>query len=246
MVSIRQKLVSASQAAKITNGKNNAKKYIVVHETDNTSAGADADAHARLQINGNSRDASWHWQVDDHEAIQSFEHYWECWGAGTYQGNAQGIQVEICVNSDGDFKKAVENAASLIAKILKDENIAIQNVVQHHYFSGKNCPRNIRAGKITWANFLQMITSIETPKPEKPPTESLKYRIVTGTYSTRNAALSVLDIMQKRFGWVAYIEQEGTKYRVKTGTFTGLTAAKSADNKIKTAKLAQVTYIIEA
>ncbi len=65
MVSIRQKLVAATQAAKITNGKNNAKKYIVVHETDNTSVGADADAHARLQINGNSRNASWHWQVDD-------------------------------------------------------------------------------------------------------------------------------------------------------------------------------------
>jgi len=34
----------------MTNGKNNLKKYIVVHETDNTNIGADADAHARLQI----------------------------------------------------------------------------------------------------------------------------------------------------------------------------------------------------
>ncbi|MFJ7647064.1 N-acetylmuramoyl-L-alanine amidase [Lysinibacillus sp. NPDC097279] len=246
MVSIRQKLVPANQAAKITNGKNNAKKYIVVHETDNTSVGADADAHARLQFNGNSRAASWHWQVDDHEAVQSFEHYWECWGAGTYIGNTQGIQVEICVNSDGDFNKAVENAAALIAKIMKDEHISIQNVVQHHYFSGKNCPRNIRAGKVSWTNFLKMITTIETPQPEKPPTESMKYRIITGTYSTRNAAVSVVDVMKKRFGWVAYIEQDGAHYRVKTGTFTGLTAAKSAELKIKTAKLAQVTYIVEA
>ncbi|QQP14783.1 N-acetylmuramoyl-L-alanine amidase [Lysinibacillus agricola] len=149
MVTIRQKLVTASQAVKITNGKNNAKKYIVVHETDNTNIGADADAHARLQVNGNSRQASWHWQVDDKEAVQSFEHYWECWGAGTYIGNKQGIQVEICVNSDGNYLKAVQNAASLIAKIIKDENIALQNIVQHNYFSGKNCPRNIRAGKST-------------------------------------------------------------------------------------------------
>lgn len=246
VVSIRQKLVAATQAAKITNGKNNAKKYIVVHETDNTSVGADADAHARLQINGNSRNASWHWQVDDQEAIQSFEHYWECWGAGTYIGNTQGIQVEICVNSDGDYNKAVKNAASLIAKIMKDENIAIDNVVQHHYFSGKNCPRNMRTGKISWTNFLQMVTSIDTPKPDKPPNELSKYRIITGTYSTRSAAMSVLDIMRKRFGWVAYVEQEESKYRVKTGTFTGITAAKSAENKIKAAKLAQLTYIIDA
>ncbi|WP_107950731.1 N-acetylmuramoyl-L-alanine amidase family protein [Lysinibacillus parviboronicapiens] len=246
MVTIRQKLVSATQAAKITNGKNNAKKYIVVHETDNTSVGADADAHARLQANGNSRDASWHWQVDDKEAVQSFEHYWECWGAGTYIGNNQGIQIEICVNSDGNFNQAVENAASLIAKIMKDENISIHNIVQHNYFSGKNCPRNIRAGKISWSNFLKMITNASTQPPENPPGDTLKYRILTGTYSTRKAAESVLDVMKKRFGWVAYIEQDGAKYRVKTGTFTGMHAAQNAEIKIKTTKLAQVTYIVSA
>jgi len=72
LVTIRQKLVPVSLALTMTNGKNNLKKYIVVHETDNTNIGADADAHARLQINGNSRQASWHWQVDDQEAVQSF------------------------------------------------------------------------------------------------------------------------------------------------------------------------------
>ncbi|MGE7092592.1 N-acetylmuramoyl-L-alanine amidase [Lysinibacillus sp. NPDC048646] len=246
MVTIRQKLVSATQAAKITNGKNNAKKYIVVHETDNTSVGADADAHARLQVNGNSRDASWHWQVDDKEAVQSFAHHWECWGAGNYIGNNQGIQIEICVNSDGNYVNSVENAAILIAKIMKDEHISIQNVVQHNYFSGKNCPRNIRAGKISWSNFLKMITNAGTQQPENPSVEALKYRILTGTYSTRKAAESVLDVMKKRFGWVAYIEQDGTKYRVKTGTFTGMNAAQNAENKIKTTKLAQVTYIVAA
>lgn len=136
-MNIRQKLVSATQAAKITNGKNNAKKYVVVHETDNTRKGADADAHARLQINGNSREASWHWQVDDKEAVQSFEHFWACWAAGTFTGNNEGIHVEICVNSDGNYTNALQNAASLVAKIMKDENIPISKVVQHNYFSGK-------------------------------------------------------------------------------------------------------------
>ena len=69
MVVIRKKLVSASVAAKVTYGKINKKKYIVVHETDNERSGADADAHARLQMNGNSRQASWNWQVDDKEAV---------------------------------------------------------------------------------------------------------------------------------------------------------------------------------
>jgi len=228
----------------MTNGKNNLKKYIVVHETDNTNIGADADAHARLQINGNSRQASWHWQVDDQEAVQSFEHFWECWGAGTYIGNHQGIQVEICVNSDGDYVKAVQNAATLIAKIIKDENIAIENIVQHHFFSGKNCPRNIRAGKVPWSQFIEMIKKASTT--QNPPIETLKYRILTGTYNTFQAAESAAKVMKFTFGWLVYIEQDGSKYRIKTGTFTGMIAVKNAENKIKTAKLAQVTYIKDA
>jgi len=228
----------------MTNGKNNLKKYIVVHETDNTNIGADADAHARLQINGNSRQASWHWQVDDQEAVQSFEHFWECWGAGTYIGNNQGIQVEICVNSDGDYVKAVQNAAALIAKIIKDENIAIENIVQHHYFSGKNCPRTMRTGKVPWSQFIEMIK--KAGNTQNPPVETLKYRILTGTYNTFQAAESAAKVMKITFGWLVYIEQDGTKYRIKTGTFTGMNAVKNAENKIKTAKLAQVTYIKDA
>ncbi|OEC01604.1 hypothetical protein GY31_12280, partial [Lysinibacillus sphaericus] len=141
MSTIRKKLVPDVLANKVSYGKGNAKKYIVVHETDNTRSGADADAHARLQYNGNSRNASWHYTVDDKEAVQSFEHAWRCWAAGSTTGNNQGIQVEVCVNGDGNYPKAMQNAAELVAKIMKDENIPISNVVQHNYFSGKNCPR---------------------------------------------------------------------------------------------------------
>ena len=194
--------------------------------------------------NGNSRKASWHWQVDDQEAVQSFEHFWECWGAGTYIGNHQGIQVEICVNSDSDYVKAVQNAATLIAKIIKDENIAIENIVQHHYFSGKNCPRTMRTGKVPWSQFIEMIK--KAGNTQNPPVETLKYRILTGTYNTFQAAESAAKVMKFTFGWLVYIEQDGSKYRIKTGTFTGMIAVKNTENKIKTAKLAQVTYIKDA
>lgn len=247
MVIIRKKLVSDAQAAKVTYGKGNAKKYIVVHETDNTRSGADADAHARLQYNGNSRDASWHFTVDDKEVVQSFEHTWKCWAAGNGTGNNQGIQVEVCVNSDGDYVKAMQNAAELVAKIMKDEGISINNVVQHNHFSGKNCPRNMRAGKITWTQFIAMVKVASGAVQQlKPVTDNNKYRVMTGTYSTLQAAENVLDVLKHRFGWVAYIEQDGTKWRVKTGTFTGATAAQAGADKIKTAKLAQVANIVVA
>lgn len=46
-------------------------RYITVHETSNTAKGATALAHAKLQQRGNSRQASWHYTVDDKEIYQS-------------------------------------------------------------------------------------------------------------------------------------------------------------------------------
>ena len=102
--------------------------------------------------------------------------------------------MEICVNSDGDYLKAVDNAVNLIAKIIKDENITIQNIVQHNYFSGKNCPRNIRAGKVPWSQFIDRVKSWEY---SNTTSKTQKYRIFTGTYSTLIAAESAAQVMKK-------------------------------------------------
>src|SRR5690625_2203716 len=153
-----------------TYGRINKKRYITIHETANTSRGANAQAHANLQSRGFS--SSFHWQVDDKEAIQSYEHDVACWHAGDGRGNGNlnSIAIEICVNSDGDFRKAVENAVKLTRKIMEDENIPIENVVQHNHWSGKNCPTYLRNGSkgITWSDFISLV------KDEKPSKKSGK------------------------------------------------------------------------
>ena len=63
MVSIKRMIVPERLAKRVTYGGTNQKKYITIHQTGNTSKGADAGAHARLQANGNSRQASWHYTV---------------------------------------------------------------------------------------------------------------------------------------------------------------------------------------
>src|SRR5699024_9404067 len=80
-------------------GKNH-KTVIVLHETANRSAGAGARAHHRLQWNGNSRQASWHYQVDDKEAIQSFSEDLRLWHAGS-TAIAYTIALDMCVKRDG-------------------------------------------------------------------------------------------------------------------------------------------------
>src|SRR5690625_1726862 len=173
MVKVKQQLITSNSR---TYGRNNKKQYVTVHQTGNTSKGANAQAHANLQTNGNVRQASWHYQVDDKQAIQSFDHNDQCWHAGDGRGpgNLNSIAVEICINSDGDYKKAVKNGAELVAKILKDEGLTSKDVRQHYDWSKKNWPAQIRVGKegITWAEFLKMVE--DEPKKANGSTYSVK------------------------------------------------------------------------
>jgi hypothetical protein len=161
MVMTRAMLAPLTKTSPGTNGR----KYITIHETANRTKGANAAAHARLQATGNVRNASWHWQVDDKEAIQSFPHTARCWhaGDGGGPGNYSSIAIEICVNADGDFKRAVRNAAELTRAIMKAEGIPLSRVVQHSHWSGKDCPNFLRDGSqgITWSDFLAMVAGEE-------------------------------------------------------------------------------------
>ena len=161
MVTKRQNLAPV-RSGENCSGHGNGKKFITVHQTGNTNKGANAQMHANLQMRVWT--ASWHWQVDDKEAIQSFPHSVKCWHASDGErgdGNANSIGVEGCINSDGDYKKSVQNMAELVAWIAKEESIPVANIKQHHDFArdNKNCPSQIRAGKedINWTKFIQMV-----------------------------------------------------------------------------------------
>ena len=141
-------------------------QYITIHETDNTSPGANAEAHARLQVRGNDREASWHVQVDDKEAIQSIPFNEVAWAAGdgpNGPGNLTSIHIEICVNEDGNYKKAVQNAAEVTRQLMKQYTIPVSKVVQHNYWSGKNCPQYLRSGEkgVNWSGF---VSSLKEPE----------------------------------------------------------------------------------
>src|SRR5690625_1535180 len=179
MVKIKKQLVPSNIANRVTYGGENSKKYIVIHETANTRAGANANAHARLQASGNSRQASWHYTVDDKEIVQSFDDNKQCWHAGNKYYNQNSIGIEICVNSDGNFKKAVDNAVKLTKHLMDKYKISVDNVIQHNKASGKDCPRYLRAGNkgVTWHDFKAKLSDKKTgstnasktaKKPPKP------------------------------------------------------------------------------
>lgn len=144
----------------------NTRKFITIHETANTSVGANSDAHANFINNGAME--TWHYTVDSEKAIQHYYHTTSCWAAGTYNGNTQSINIEMCVNSDGDYEKTIANTVSLVKQIMKQENIPVSHVVQHNYWSGKDCPTQLRDGRngINWNGFIAKIKGTST-KPKK-------------------------------------------------------------------------------
>lgn len=143
-------------------GTNNQKKYITIHETDNTSETANAQAHANLQRNGYK--VSWHYQVDQSTIIQSFPHEYQLWHSNDNgNGNMNSIAIEMCVNKGNDYLKTLINTIELVKKIMKEENIPIENVVQHNHWNNKNCPRILRSGTgaMTWKQFINKIAEQE-------------------------------------------------------------------------------------
>lgn len=185
-------------------GLGNQKRYITIHDTGNQSKGANAEMHARYIENGSK--ATWHYTVDDKQAIQHFSHDTQCWHAGDNRGsgNLHSIGIEICVNQDGNYKKAIENAVKLVQKLMKDLSIPSDHIVQHNHWSGKDCPRQLRNGKdgITWNDFLNKV------KNNKEVSEDKLYKVQTGAFKDRKNADDMARKL-KNAGFDTYIIFEG-------------------------------------
>ena len=87
----------------------NTAEFITLHETDNPSFGADANAHASLQIGGYSD--AWHYQGDDKQVIQSWDESVSCYHAGDGTsnnglGSKTSVAYELCVNEGIDIAKS--------------------------------------------------------------------------------------------------------------------------------------------
>lgn len=149
-------------------------KYITIHETDNPSVGAGARNHAQYLYNqavgSTSRAASWHFTVDDKEIYQHLpinENGWHA-GDGNGAGNRESIAIEIAVNQDGDYNKAVENAEKLAAYLMEETGVSLNNVVKHQKWSGKNCPA-IMINKGQWNAFLNGVDKYYKDNPSITP-----------------------------------------------------------------------------
>ena len=148
---------------------------IVIHNTANNASAANEIAY----MHRNNKQTSFHFAVDDKEIVQGIELNRNAWHAsdGNGKGNREGIAIEICYSKSGGERwlKALENAAELTAKLLKDYGWGIDKVTKHQdYGNHKHCPHRI-LDEYGWDNFLNLVKSkmrtATAPKPTPAPSK---------------------------------------------------------------------------
>ena len=187
--------------------------YITIHDTGNTSRGANALNHAKFINNGSS--STWHYTVDESNIVQHFPDSIQCWhaGDGKGKGNTESIGIEMCINSDGNFSKTVDNTVELVLHLMNKHNIPINRVVQHNKWTGKNCPNSLRHNRygITWYDFITKVKSKmgTEVKPEvKPDNNSNKlYRVQVGAFKNKENAVE-LEKKLNKLGFSTYIKYD--------------------------------------
>lgn len=145
-------------------GKNNS-KYIVMHETDNWAVGAGAERHAKAQYLGNLK-TSVHFYSGSDGVYQAAELTDGTYSVGTEYGgnhsikdatNKNTINIEICVNADGDYSIAYANAIELVKHLISTTGIPADRVIRHYDAKGKYCPRKMMDNPVLWENFVNQI-----------------------------------------------------------------------------------------
>lgn len=139
---------------------------IVIHNTAN-DASAESEIKYMLSRAG---EISFHFAVDDAQAVQGIPLDRNAWhaGDGNGKGNREGIAIEICYSKSGGerFEKAVKNAAELTAELLKKYGWGLDRVTKHQDYSNKHCPHRI-LDEYGWNNFLLLVDSFMTEDAQK-------------------------------------------------------------------------------
>ena len=73
-------------------------------------------------------------------------------------GNRNSIGIESAVNEGSDLWYTWQKTAQLVAKLMKDNNLDINRVKPHHFYSAKNCPQPMMANNMEiWYKFIELV-----------------------------------------------------------------------------------------
>ena len=137
-------------------------RYLVIHDTGNYRAKADAIAHGKYFCS-RKLTASAHYFVDEKNIVQVVEDNFASWHCGDGKNrfginNSNSISIEICVNVDGIYMQSFDNAARLTFFLMTEYNIELKYVVRHYDASRKICSRSMAENNWElWKKFKEKI-----------------------------------------------------------------------------------------
>lgn len=227
-------------------------KFITIHNTANENKGAGALSHGTYMTTGGGKNVttSYHYVVDDSLIVRLLPDNEAAWhagdGSGTKSGNRTSLAIEICENPESDLTKATDNAAELTARLMKDWGIGLSNVKQHNYWSGKDCPRKIRAGKpYSWEVFAAKVQAFRDAldKPEASiDTTGTLWTVQTAAFSKKANANAYHQVLTGK-GIPCFVKYEDGWYRVQCGAFC---KKENAENYASTLAVRGVEALVKA
>jgi N-acetylmuramoyl-L-alanine amidase len=128
-------------------------KALAIHWTANTNKGADAVANRNYFENHPQNKVSAHYVVDARQVVKCVPEDEMAYHVGANQytqralkelgsyPNAYAIGIEMCVNSDGNFRQTYQNTVKLAAEILRRHGWGTGRLWRHYDVTGKDCPR---------------------------------------------------------------------------------------------------------
>ena len=132
---------------------------ITIHNTANKVTAIEERNYLNNRRDNTS--ISFHYAVDEKEAIQIMPlktHAWHA-GDGHGKGNMESIAIEICRSTHPDLKlyeKSEANAVILAAMLLKKFHLTTKDLRMHQDWSGKKCPHRIIEAN-SWEDFKKRV-----------------------------------------------------------------------------------------
>lgn len=164
---------------------------VTIHETDMPNVSSE-QIYKSLK-NGNSdtsrKRASFQICVSATKIMQCVNLFRTCWHAGNRTGSSTSIGIEVVQYDDKTLQeKAYKNAAELV-KIILEEIKTVKKVVQHNYWSGKNCPSKLRAKwkGYTWDWFTNLVYNEKKYTKLKNGDYNKKATVLTPTLNVRKS-----------------------------------------------------------
>jgi len=97
---------------------------------------------------------------------------------------------------------------------MREWKIPLAHIVQHHHWSGKNCPNRLRRGEpYSWETFLEKVQMFyegrqQTPNGDAAEEDSLLYTVQSGAFHSKQNARTLADELEDK-GFDAYITTKG-------------------------------------